>query len=319
MIKLTSAVIASLLALSSAAFAQTYPDRPVTIVVGFGPGGPDTNARLLAAQLSEQTGGTFVVENKPGAGSLIGTETVVRAEPDGYTLLMTSAALATLPALQKSLPFDPLTDLIPISLIARTEASFIVASPTLPVTSLEELLTYSKDHTVAYASSGIGASSHLRMAVFAAANELPLTHIPFKSTGESMASVINGETQLLFVTSSQAVPYITEGKVNALAYDNEARAEFLPDVPTIIEAGAKPTNMDSGWNGLLAPAGTPPEVVAWLEREVQIAIQDPEVQATLIGLGLEPVGSSGAEFAEALKVSVAGMAAAVEAAGIEAQ
>ena len=119
--------------------------------------------------------------------------------------------------------------------------------------------------------------------------------------------------------SSQAVPYITEGKVNALAYDNETRAEFLPDVPTIIEAGAKPTNMDSGWNGLLAPAGTPPEVVAWLEREVQIAIQDPEVQATLIGLGLEPVGSSGAEFAEALKVSVAGMAAAVEAAGIEAQ
>lgn len=319
MIKLTSAVIASLLALSSAAFAQTYPDRPVTIVVGFGPGGPDTNARLLAAQLSEQTGGTFVVENKPGAGSLIGTETVVRAEPDGYTLLMTSAALATLPALQKSLPFDPLTDLIPISLIARTEASFIVASPTLPVTSLEELLAYSKDHTVAYASSGIGASSHLRMAVFAAANDLPLTHIPFKSTGESMASVINGETQLLFVTSSQAVPYITEGKVNALAYDNETRAEFLPDVPTIIEAGAKPTNMNSGWNGLLAPAGTPPEVVAWLEREVQIAIQDPEVQATLIGLGLEPVGSSGAEFAEALKVSVAGMAAAVEAAGIEAQ
>lgn len=319
MLKFTVTVVASLLALSGPTFAQTYPARPVTIVVGFGPGGPDTSARLLAAQLSEQTGGTFVVENKPGAGSLIGTETVVRAEPDGYTLLMTSAALATLPALQKSLSFDPLTALIPVSLIARTEASFIVASPTLPVKTLEELLAYTKDHPVAYASSGIGASSHLRMAVFAAANELQLKHIPFKSTGESMASVMNGETQLLFVTSSQALPYITEGKVNALAYDNDTRANFLPDVPTIIEAGALPTNLDAGWNGLLAPAGTPPEVIAWLESQVQIAIKDPEVQQTLIGLGLEPVGSTGAEFGEALKTTVASMAAAVKAAGIEAQ
>lgn len=317
--KLTVTLFACLAALASPSFAQGYPDRPVTIVVGFGPGGPDTNARLLANKLAEQSGGSFVVENKPGAGSLIGTETVVRAEPDGYTLLMTSAALATLPALHKQLSFDPLADLIPISLIARTEASFIVGSPSLPVKTLAELLSYAKDHKVSYASSGIGASSHLRMAVFAAANNLPLTHIPFKSTGESMASVMNGETQLLFVTASQAVPFIKEGKVNGLAYDNATRATFLPDVPTIIEAGAQPTNLDSGWNGLLAPAGTPPEVIAWLEREVQAALQDPEVRATLVGLGLEPVGSTGAEFAATLKSTATSMAAAVTAAGIEAQ
>ena len=319
MLRLSVALFASLVALGSPAFAQTYPDRPVTIVVGFGPGGPDTNARLLAAQLGAQTGGTFVVENKPGATGLIGAETVAQAAPDGYTLLMSPASIASLPAMHKSLSFDPLEDFIPISLVSRSEASFLVASPSLPVDSLEELIAYAKDNPVAYSSTGIGTGSHLRMALFADANDISLTHVPFKSPGEAVSSVMNGETQVQFITSSQALPFIQEGKIKALAFDSDTRAPFLPDVPTIVEAGAQPTNLDSGWNGLLAPAGTPPDVVAWLEHEISTALQTPEVQAQLEALGLQPVGSTSEEYRAALEKAVVSMGAAVEAAGIEPQ
>lgn len=319
MLKLSIALLASLVALSSPAVAQTYPDRPVTIVVGFGPGGPDTNARLLAAQLGAQTGKTFVVENKPGATGLIGAETVAQSAPDGYTLLMTPASIASLPAMHKSLSFDPLVNFIPVSIVSRSEASFLVASPSLAVNSLEELIAYAKENTVAYSSTGIGTGSHLRMALFAAANGITLTHVPFKSPGEAVASVMNGETQIQFITSSQGVPFIKEGKINALAFDSDTPAPFLPDVPTIVEAGAAPTNLDSGWNGLLAPAGTPPEVIEWLQREVSAAVQVPEVRAQLEALGLQPVGSTSDEYKAALEKAVVSMGAAVEAAGIEPQ
>ena len=319
MLKLSIALFASLVALSGPAIAQNYPDRPVTIVVGFGPGGPDTNARLLAAQLGAQTGKTFVVENKPGATGLIGAETVAQSAPDGYTLLMTPASIASLPAMHKSLSFDPLADFIPVSLVSRSEASFLVASPSLSVESLEELIAHAKENTVAFSSTGIGTGSHLRMALFAAANGISLTHVPFKSPGEAVSSVMNGETQVQFITSSQALPFIQEGKIKALAFDSDARADFLPDVPTIVEAGAQPTNLDSGWNGLLAPAGTPPEVIEWLQREVSAALQVPEVQAQLDALGLQPVGSTSDEYKAALEKAVVSMGAAVEAAGIEPQ
>ena len=226
------------------------------------------------------------------------------------------ASIASLPAMHKSLSFNPLEDFIPISLVSRSEASFLVASPSLPVDSLEELIAYAKDNPVAYSSTGIGTGSHLRMALFADANDITLTHVPFKSPGEAVSSVMNGETQVQFITSSQALPFIQEGKIKALAFDSDTRAPFLPDVPTIVEAGAQPTNLDSGWNGLLAPAGTPPEVVAWLEHEVSTALQAPEVQGQLEALGLQPVGSTSEEYRVALEKAVVSMGAAVEAAGI---
>lgn len=314
--KIAGFLVAGLVALTGAAHAQNYPNRPVTIVVGFGQGGPDTNARLLAAQINAQSGANVVVENKPGAGSMIGTEAVVRAQPDGYTLLMTSAALATLPALQKQMSFDPMTDLVPVSLVARSEASFLVASPSLPVNDLAGLLTYAKSHPVTYGSSGVGASSHLRMAMFAAKNGLKLIHLPFKSTGDSVASVMNGETQILFVTASQAIPIIKEGRVKPLGYDAEKRAGFLPNVPTIAEAGAVPTGMDSGWNGILAPKGTPPEVIAWLEKQIKTAAETPDIRTKIEGLGLKVVASNSAEFGKVLSAAIASMGEAVRTAGI---
>lgn len=314
--RIAGLLVAGLMTLNGAAHAQDYPNRPVTIIVGFGQGGPDTNARLLAAQINAQSGANVVVENKPGAGSMIGTEAVVQAQPDGYTLLMTSAALATLPALQKQISFDPLKDLVPVSLVARSEASFLVASPSLPVNDLVGLLQYAKLHPVTYGSSGVGASSHLRMAVFAAKNGLKLIHLPFKSTGDSVASVMNGETQLLFVTASQAIPIIKEGRVKALGYDADKRARFLPNVPTIAEAGATPTGMDSGWNGILAPKGTPPEVIAWLEKQIKTAAETPGIRSKIEGLGLEVVASNSAEFGKVLAAAIDSMDEAVRIAGI---
>lgn len=315
--KYAASLLTGILAFGTMAEAQTYPDRPVTIVVGFGQGGPDTNARLLAARLSEQTGQNFIVENKPGASGLIGAETVAQAAPDGYTLLMSPASIASLPAIHKSLSFDPQVDLVPITIVSRSEASFLVATSGLPVDDLGGLISYATSNPVAYSSTGIGTGSHLRMALFAQANGLDLTHVPFKSPGEAVGSLINGETQIQFLTSSQALPYITDGKIKALAFDSETRAEFLPEVPTIVEAGAQPTNLDSGWAGLLAPRSTPPDVISWLEEQVKIAMQDPELQSQFLNLGLTPAASTPAEFKEALAKAVTGMGAAVRAAGIE--
>jgi tripartite-type tricarboxylate transporter receptor subunit TctC len=317
MFKFAVPLLAGLLALTGAAEAQNYPSRPVTIIVGFGQGGPDTNARLLAAQLAAQTGGNFVVENKPGATGMIGAETVAHAAPDGYTLLMSPASIASLPAMHKGLSFDLQKDFVPISIVSRSEASFLVATNSLPAKNLQELIALAKSKSVAYSSTGIGTGSHLRMALFGQANGIKLNHIPFKSPGEALSSIINGETQIQFLTSSQALPYLKEGRIKALAFDSDKRAEFMPDVPTIVEAGAQPTNLDSGWNGLLAPKGTPPEVIAWLEKQVKIALQNPGLQAQLDNLGLTPTGSTGAEFAEALKDAVDSMGAAVQAAGIK--
>jgi tripartite-type tricarboxylate transporter receptor subunit TctC len=303
----------------NASFAQGYPDKAVHIIVGFGPGGPDTNARIVAGQLQAQTGKTFIVENKPGSAGVIGAEYVAKSKPDGYTLLATSASIASLPSQFAKLPFDVLKDFIPISMISQSEASFLVVAPNLPVKNVKEFIAYAKDpkNRVVYGTSGIGTGSHLRMALFAKANNINLIHAPFKSPGEAVTALMGGEIAAMFVTVSQGLPVIKAGKVRAIGYDYDTRTSLAPDVPTLAEAGAQATDLDSGWSGLLAPAGTPPEVVAWLETEVRKAVQSPDVQAKLKNVGLIPVGGSSADYAKALKVAIESMSAASKAAGIE--
>jgi tripartite-type tricarboxylate transporter receptor subunit TctC len=316
-----AAVSLALGATSTAVAAQAYPDRPVHIVVGFGVGGPDTTARLLAAQLTAQTGQRFLVDNKPGSSGVIGAEFVARAVPDGYTLLVAPASLASLPSLQRKLPFDVLRSFTPVAQIAASEASFLVVPPTLPVKTLKEFIAYARDprNHVAYASTGIGTGSHLRMALFSGVNAVPMLHVPFKSPGEAVVSIMGGETQALFLTTTQALPLIKAGKIRALAYDYPTRAEFLPNVPTMTEAGSAPTALDSGWHGLLAPANTPEAIVRWLEVEVRKAIATPEMQKRLMNLGLTPVGGTSAEFRQVLTNAVKGMGDAARAAGIKPQ
>ena len=324
MFKVLAAATMALAALTSASCApkeKAYPSRPVHIVVGFGVGGPDTTARLLAAQLTAQTGQRFLVDNKPGSSGVIGAEFVAKAPADGYTLLVAPASLTSLPSLKKALPFDVQKDFKPVSQIGRSEASFLVVSPKLPVKTLREFIAYAKNpqNHVAYASTGIGTGSHLRMALFSKANGAPMLHVPFKSPGEASVSVMGGETQALFLTTTQALPLIKAGKVRALGYDYPTRASFMPDIPTMTEAGSAPTELDSGWHGLLAPAGTPDAVVKYLETEIRKAIATPDMQKRLTALGLEPVGGSGADFAQVIARSLADMAKAAKAADITPQ
>ncbi len=310
---------ASLLALGNASLAQDYPSRPVHFVVGFGAGGPDTTARILAAQLATQTGKRFVVENKPGSSGIIGAEFVAKAAPDGYTLLVTTASLASLPSLQTKLPFDVQKSFKPISQIVASEASFLLVYPQLPVKNLVELMAYAKDpkNRVLYGSTGIGTGSHLRMALFAKANNVPMQHVPFKSPGEAAVSLIGGETHTLFMTTTQALPLIKSGKARAVAYDYPTRADFMPDIPTMKEAGSAPTDLDSGWHGMMGPAAMPEPVVKWLETEIRKAIATPEVRERLTNLGLIPVGGTGEEFGTVLAAAVKGMGDAARAAGIQ--
>jgi tripartite-type tricarboxylate transporter receptor subunit TctC len=314
-----AASLAGLVAMSGAGWAQDYPSKPVRIIVGFGAGGPDTTARILAAQLEAQTGKRFLVENKPGSSGQIGAEFVANAEPDGYTLLVSPASIASLPALHKKLPFDVLKSFTPISQIVESEASFLLINPSLPVKDLKEFMAYAKNHKVLYSSTGIGTGSHLRMALFAKANGIPLQHVPYKSPGEASVALIGGETQAMFLTSTAALPLIKSGKAKAIAYDYPTRPEFMPDVPTMIEGGSEPTDLDSGWHALMGPANMPAPVVKWLETEVRKAIANPEVNARIVKLGLKPVGSTGEEFRKLLEASVKGMGDATRAAGIEAE
>ena len=320
---LTAAAIAmvALLSSSCAPKEKPYPSRPVHIVVGFGVGGPDTTARLLAAQLTAQTGQRFLVDNKPGSSGVIGAEFVAKAPADGYTLLVAPASLTSLPSLKKTMPFDVQKDLQPVSQIGRSEASFLVISPKLPAKTLKEFIDYTKNpaNHVAYASTGIGTGSHLRMALFSKANGAPMLHVPFKSPGEAAVSVMGGETQALFLTTTQALPLIKSGKVRALAYDYPTRASFMADVPTMTEAGAAPTTLDSGWNGLFAPAGTPEAAVRYLEAEVRKAVATPDMQKRLTALGLEPVGGSSEDFRQVVAKSLTDMGAAAKVAGITPQ
>jgi tripartite-type tricarboxylate transporter receptor subunit TctC len=315
--RLAAAILLGTIAQS--AWGQAYPGRPVHIVVGFGVGGPDTTARLLAAQLSTQSGQRFLVENKPGSSGVIGAEFVAKASADGYTLLVAPASLASLPSLQKTLPFDLNRSLRPVSQIAASEASFFVVPPTLPVKNLKEFLSWAKrpGNHVTYASNGIGTGSHLRMALFSRANGVPMVHVPFKSPGEALVSVMGGETHALFMTTTQALPLIRAGKIHALAYDYPTRAPFLADVPTMTEAGSAPSELNSGWHGLFVPANTPEPVVKWLEAAVRKAVATPEMQKRLTGLGLTPVGGTAAEFQQVFVKAIRDMADAARAAGIQ--
>jgi tripartite-type tricarboxylate transporter receptor subunit TctC len=300
---------------------KPYPNRPVHLVVGFGVGAPDATARILAAQLTQQTGQRFLVDNKPGSSGEIGAEFVAEAKPDGYTLLIAPASLESLPNLQRNLPFDLRRSFVPITQIAESDASFLIVPPSLPVKTLKDFVAYARDpsHHTTYASTGIGTGSHLRFALFSQANHLSITHVPFKSPGDVAVSIMGGQTQASFLTVTQAMPLIKAGKVRALAYDFPTRNPDLPDVPTMTEGGAAPTDLDPGFHGLFAPAGTPPQVVAYLETQLRKAVATPDVQKRLTTLGMKPVGSSSADFAKVIDKTLADMNKAAHAAGIKPQ
>jgi len=291
-----------LVAVSSLALAQSYPARPVKIMVGANAGGgTDIIARMLADKYQAAMGQPFVVENKPGASNTIAADATAKAAPDGHTLLVaTNTGQAIAPHLIK-LSFDSNKDLVPVALIVVVPNVLVVA-PNVPATNVRDLIALikAKPDGFSYGSSGVGSTQHLAGEAFNLAAGTKAVHVPYKGSAQALADLVGGQIQLDFDTTSSAMAFIKGGKVKALAVMSPKRTPELPDVPTLAEAGLPGVEMTT-WYGLFVTAGTPKPVIDRLYAETMKAIKDPDVQKRLVGLGGEPGNVTQAEFAALVK------------------
>jgi tripartite-type tricarboxylate transporter receptor subunit TctC len=293
-----------------------YPDKPVRIVVGFSAGGTtDVIARIMAKELTESLGQSFVVENKPGAGSNIATDQVKRADPDGYTLLFVAVTSAINQTLYKNVNFDLTKDFTPVALGAKVP-NILVVNPQVPVKSVQELVDYATKNPgkLAFASSGSGTSIHMAGELFKMQAGIDVLHVPYKGSAPAVTDLIGGQVQFMFDNMPSSWPHVQSGKLRALAVTTTERSKSAPDVPTMKEAGF--ANFDvSSWFGLIAPAGTPPEIVNTLNAAMVKALDKPDVQLSFEKLGAVGVKTTPAEFGQFIKSEVEGWAPVVKASG----
>ena len=310
---------AALALAASAAFAQ-FPNKPLTIVVGFEPGGgTDTTARILQGPLGEQIGQQVIVENRAGAGGNIAVDHVAKAAPDGYTIVLANVgALAVNPHILKT-PYDPLKDLLPISMAAEF-ANVLVVQPSLGVSSVADFVKLAKEKpgSITYASSGIGGAGHLSGELLRRMANIDIVHVPYKGGGPAMQGFLGGQVSSFFATPISSISQIRAGKAKAVATTGSKRAALMPDVPTIAEqgfAGYEALN----WYGFLAPRGTPKDVIDRLNREIVKALANPQAVAALHKTGTEPKSSTPDEFAQYIKREYDTWGKVVKEAGIKAQ
>jgi len=315
--RLTKAA-ALLLALAPAAAAD-YPNRPVRLIIPFPAGGSnDVVGRLVAHQLSAKLGQQVFVDNRGGAGGVIGTEAAANAAPDGYTLLIVSIAHAVNPALYK-LKYDPINSFTPIAILA-TGPNVLAVNPQLPVNSVKDLLALAKQKPgeLDYASAGVGSFQHLGGELFKLTAGVNIMHVPYKGGGPAMQDVISGHVKIMFSSLIQTTPFIQSGQLKALGTGGANRSPVLPDVPTIAEAGV-PGYVADNWWGIVAPAGTPAPIVERLYKEVQAVLKSPDLQGQLAREGAATVVMSSAEFGEYIKTEMVKWGRVVKEGNIRAQ
>src|SRR4051795_1524508 len=310
--------LALLLALTAPAAAE-YPDKPVRLIIPFPPGGSnDVVGRLVANQLSEKLGHKVFVDNRGGAGGVLGTEAAAAAAPDGYTLLIVSIAHAGNPALYK-LNYDPIKSFTPVSILA-TGPNVLAVNPELPVNNVKELVALAKEKPgeLDYASAGVGSFQHLGGELFKLTAGVNLQHVPYKGGGPAMQDVIAGHVKVMFSSLVQTTPFIKSGALRALGTGGAKRNPVLPDVPTIAEAGV-PGYVSDNWWGIMAPAGTPQPIVDKVYKDIQVVLKSPELKAAFDREGAAAVTMTSAEFTQYIENEIVKWGRVVKEGNIKAQ
>ena len=292
--------------MATSAFAADYPAKPIRLVVPYAPGGgADGVARIIAKKMSENIGQPIVIDNKGGAGSILGTDIVAKADPDGYTLLLgQSGPISINPAIYKSLPYDPVKDFAPVSM-TTAYPYILVVNPDLPVKSLQEFveLAKSKPGALNYGSTGVGAANHLVSEMFSSKAGLKMTHVPYRGTALAVGDLLGGQLSMVFGDPISVLSQMKAGKLRPLAVTSLQRSPVAPEVPTLAESGY-PGFEALAWHGILAPAKTPPEIVKKLNEEIVKALADPTTKKLLEDQAMQTIGSTPADFASFIQKDI---------------
>jgi tripartite-type tricarboxylate transporter receptor subunit TctC len=297
-----------------------YPNRPVQIIVPFTPGtGMDILARTVGQKLSERWGQPVLVDNRPGASGNIGTDMVVKAAPDGYTLLITANTLVMTVSLYRNVPYDPIRDLAPVEEMA-TGTMAVTLNPAVPARTLKELVAYAKANPgkLAYGSPGVGTPQHLATELFKSTAGIDLLHVPYKGSAGAITGLLSGDVAVMFNALHAVLPQVKAGKISAIAVGGPKRSRVAADIPTFAESGYPDFDVDF-WYGLLAPAATPREIIAKLNQDITQILNTPEMRETLSSQGLEPVTGTPEQFGALIKDDLARWANVIKAAGITAE
>ncbi len=310
---------AALSGFSPVAKAQTYPSRPVRWIVGYAPGGGnDIIARLMGQWLAERTGQSFIIENRPGAGTNIATEAVVNAPPDGYTFLLAGVPNASNASLYGKLNFNFIRDIAPVASISRT-CLVLAVNPSFPAKTVPEFVAYAKANPgkLNMGSAGIGSGGHLAGELFKMMAGVDLVHVPYRGNGPALTALLGGEMEVLFPTLPSSIEYIRAGKLRGLAITSAMRSEAVPDLPAVAEF--VPGYEMSAWYGIAAPKGTPAEVIDKINREINAGLADPKMKTRLLGLGEEPMPMTPADFGRLIADETEKWAEVIKSAGMKAE
>lgn len=318
--KVSLVLAIALMASAAPLSAQTYPAKSIRFLVGFPPGGgSDIMARSVSQRLSESLGRQVVVDNRPGANANIAAETAARSLPDGYTMVLISAPHAVSKTLYRSLAYDLEKDLTPIALLGTVPHALIV-HPSLPAKSVNELISLARARSgqLTVASAGVGATDHIAAEMFVSMAKVKYLHVPYKGSGPALVDLVSGQVAAMFASMPSAVPYVRNGRVRSLAVTGAKRAVVMPEIPTIAESGLPGYELTT-WYGIMFPAGTPKEIVARMNTEINRAISLPDVRERLAAVGAEPLGGTPEAYGAVIRSDVARFTKIIKDAGIQAE